>query len=128
VARTLAQISAYADLIDQRLKTVEAESGELWAADGRFAEALRSALHDAVRRDEQLAHVRRELDAERELGRERDRAIAELRQENALLRQQLHDHLKRVEVWSGRLWTLVTVLVGAVLTLAAGLITTLAKK
>lgn len=58
----------------------------------------------------------------------RDDEIAALRQENALLRQQLHDHLKRVEVWSGRLWTPVTVLVGAVLALASGLITTLVNR
>lgn len=71
-------------------------------------------------------------------GRDLDRAtakinalhgeVADLRQENALLKQQLGDHLKRVETWSGRLWTLVTVLVAAVLALASGLIVTLGKK
>jgi len=78
-------------------------------------------------RDES-ALLRRQLDEERAAGRERDRAVAELRQENALLRQRLDDHLKRVETWSARLWTLVTVLVGAVLSLASGLIVILAKK
>ena len=77
---------------------------------------------------EDSALLRRQLDEERALGRERDREIAALRQENALLRQRLDDHLKRVETWSGRLWVLVTVLVGAVLSLASGLIVALAKK
>lgn len=78
-------------------------------------------------RDE-TALLRKQLDEERAAGRERDETIAELRQENALLKQRLDDHLKRVETWAARLWTLVAVLVGAVLSLASGLIVTLARK
>ena len=54
--------------------------------------------------------------------------LALLRQENAVLRQRLDDHLKRVETWSARLWALVSVLIGAVLSLASGLIVTLVRK
>lgn len=72
----------------------------------------------------------RRQDVERLVARldRKDQEVADLRQENALLRQQLDDHLKRAEVWAGRLWTLVTVLVGALLTLASGLIVALNRK
>ena len=52
---------------------------------------------------------------------------ASLATENALLRQKLDDHLKRVELWDGRLWGLIVLLVGAALSLASGLIVTLAR-
>lgn len=77
---------------------------------------------------EESALLRKQLEEERVAGRERDQRIAELRQENALLKQRLDDHLKRVETWSARLWTLITVLVGAVLSLASGLVVALSKK
>jgi hypothetical protein len=54
--------------------------------------------------------------------------VKELRQEFELLRQRLDDHLKRMDLWGGRLWAFILALVGAVLSLAAGLIVTLAKK
>lgn len=44
-----------------------------------------------------------------------------------LLRQRLDDHLKRYEQWEARRWALVMALIGAVLSLASGLIVTLAR-
>jgi hypothetical protein len=69
-----------------------------------------------------------------EVERLRDRAdadraeLAALRQENAVLRQRIDDHLKRYELWEARRWGFVMALVGAVLSLASGLIVTLARK
>ena len=54
--------------------------------------------------------------------------IADLRRENAVLKQQLHDHVARYQEWERRRWSLIVLLVGAVLSLASGLIVTLAKK
>lgn len=58
--------------------------------------------------------------------------IADIRQEIALLRQRLDDHLKRIETWDTRRWGLIAALVvalfGAALSLASGLIVTLARK
>jgi hypothetical protein len=85
-----------------------------------------SAVSDVI--NERLESTRRGLEDERTLGRERDRMMMELRQENAVLRQRLDDHLKRVETWSARLWALVSVLIGAVLSLESGLIVTLVRK
>ena len=56
------------------------------------------------------------------------RETAELRQENAILKQQLQDHIKQVELWDNRRWSLIVLLIGAVLSLASGLIATLARK
>jgi uncharacterized coiled-coil protein SlyX len=42
--------------------------------------------------------------------------------------QQVADQTKRIEEWDRRLWGLVAVLVGALLSLAAGLIVALARK
>jgi hypothetical protein len=55
-------------------------------------------------------------------------SLHETNVEAALLRQRLDDHLKRMDVWGGRLWAFVLALIGAVLSLAAGLIVTLTKK
>ncbi len=54
--------------------------------------------------------------------------LAASRQEDAVLRQRMDDQTKRADVWAGRAWALVTVLVGARLSLASGLIVTLARK
>lgn len=54
--------------------------------------------------------------------------IATLRQENAVLRQQLQDHIKHIELWSNRGWALIILLVSTVFSLASGLIITLARK
>jgi AcrR family transcriptional regulator len=58
--------------------------------------------------------------------------VAVLRQENAVLRQQHQDHIKQTELQDSRRWglfiALAGVLLGAVLSLASGLIVTLARK
>ncbi len=53
---------------------------------------------------------------------------AALRQEIALLRQRFDDQAKRTETWANRAWGFFVVLVGALLSLASGLIVTLARK
>ena len=54
--------------------------------------------------------------------------VTEMQKETALLRQRLDEHLKRVEKWDTRFWGLIVVLVGALLSLSAGLIVVLVKK
>ncbi|HEY1189230.1 MAG TPA: hypothetical protein VGE74_16375 [Gemmata sp.] len=54
--------------------------------------------------------------------------LAAERQERAALKQQLQDHIKQTEQLELRRWGLVLALLGAVLSLASGLIVTLAKK
>jgi len=66
------------------------------------------------RRRNEVAEVRKE--------------IADLRQENAVLRQQLQDHVEQYREWDRRRWGFISLLIGAVFTLASGLIVTLAKK
>jgi chromosome segregation ATPase len=53
---------------------------------------------------------------------------APLRQENASLKQQLQDHIAQYQEWDRRKWSLILMLIGAVLSLASGLIVTLARK
>ncbi len=55
-------------------------------------------------------------------------AIADIRRELALSRQRLDEHIKQVETWDARRWSVIMLLVGAVLSLASGLIVTLARK
>jgi hypothetical protein len=54
--------------------------------------------------------------------------LAALRQENAVLRQLVQDHINQYQEWDRRRWGLITLLIGAVLSLASGLIVTLARK
>lgn len=91
---------------------------------------------------EQLREIALELRTlrERDATRERDvvllreevveerKARTSLEKENAVLKQLLQDHIKRVEVWDGRRWGLIVLLVGAVLSLSSGLVISLARK
>ncbi|MCE9564709.1 MAG: hypothetical protein K8U57_21970 [Planctomycetes bacterium] len=91
---------------------------------------------------EQLKEMALELRAIREREEYQGREITRLRdeiaddrkapialeKENAILRQQLQEHIKQVELWDSRRWGLIVLLLGAVLSLASGLIVTLAKK
>ncbi len=70
-----------------------------------------------AREEEQLAQTRR-FEFE----------ITALKIEHASLKQQLQDHLAHYQEGDRRRWTLFMALFGAVLSLAAGLIATLAKK
>lgn len=70
---------------------------------------------------------------ERDAKREKENAdlrreLAEARQETAVLKQQLQDHVAQYQEWDRRRWGLIVLLLGAVLSLASGLIVTLAKK
>lgn len=91
---------------------------------------------------EQLREIALELRTlrERDATRERDvvllreevaeerKARTSLEKENAVLKQQLQDHIKQVEVWDGRRWGLFVLLVGAVLSLSSGLVISLSRK
>lgn len=59
---------------------------------------------------------------------ETKRELAASRQDNAVLRQLVQDHIAQYQEWDRRRWALILALVGTVFTLASGLIVTLAKK
>jgi hypothetical protein len=86
---------------------------------------LTERLDNAVKDNDLL---RKLFDEQLGLGRTRDESIADLRRELALLRQRFDDQAKRHEVWANRAWGFFVVLVGALLSLASGLIVTLARK
>lgn len=62
------------------------------------------------------------------IGKDLDQELAELRQQHALLLQKLDEQQKRLEKWDTRLWGVVAITIGAVLSLAAGLIVALTKR
>ena len=77
---------------------------------------------------EEAIRFRIESDA---LRKQLDDALVVLRDTElqlALVRQKIDDHLKRMDVWGGRFWGLVVILIGAVMSLASGLIAALARK
>lgn len=80
--------------------------------------ALRDHLDDLKARDEKRekenAEIRREL--------------TEVRQENAVLKQQLQDHVKHNELSDARRWAFVLAFMSALLALASGLIISLTRK
>jgi hypothetical protein len=78
--------------------------------------------------EERDAVVRRDLEQFKALVEKQRDEVAALRQENALLRQRVEDHLKHVEEWDRRRWGLIVLLIGTILSLASGLIVTLARK
>jgi hypothetical protein len=92
------------------------------------AEQLRELTLYTQALDERNGVLRRDVDR---LIVQNDKLRDELaiqRQENAALRQQVQDHITQYQEWDRRRWGLITLLVGAVLSLASGLIVTLARK
>lgn len=127
MAKTVAELSATVDVANERLAVTGQEVARLWAANGKMADQLQAAAaevmslrEDAVRHREGLAQARKELDEARAKQENQERVNAESRQENALLRQRLDEHVKRVETRDVRVWGLIILLIGAVLSLASG--------
>jgi hypothetical protein len=82
---------------------------------------LRSLKERDATRERDVARLRDDLTEERN-------ARAAIEKENAILKQQLQDHIKQVELWDNRRWSLIVLLIGTILSLASGLIVTLARK
>ncbi len=97
---TIAEISARCDVLEERSTTRHAEIKELFNDDEKLLEEIKTLRVD----------------------------LTEVQKDNALLRQRLDEHLTRVEKWDTRFWGLIVVLVGALLSLSAGLIVVLVKK
>ena len=97
---TIAEVSARCDVLEERSTTRHAEIKELFKDDEKLLDEIKTLRVD----------------------------VTEMQKETALLRQRLDEHLKRVEKWDTRFWGLIVVLVGALLSLSAGLIVVLVKK
>ena len=97
---TIAEVSARCDVLEERVATGVTEFKRLEMTDDKLLEEIKSLRVD----------------------------VTEMQKETALLRQRLDEHLKRVEKWDTRFWGLIVVLVGALLSLSAGLIVVLVKK
>lgn len=93
-----------------------------------LAEQMRNLALESRGTIELLKQLAKEFDEQKALNEKHREDISSLRQENALLRQRLDDHLKRVELWDNRRWGLIVLMAGALLSLASGLIVTLARK
>jgi hypothetical protein len=86
---------------------------------------LASDLRVMQERDDQR---RRDIDRVTTKSDTLQQDVAALRQENAVLRQLVQDHINQYQEWDRRRWGVITLLIGAVLSLASGLIVTLARK
>jgi hypothetical protein len=95
-------------------------------------EELRNQVHkfacDLSAMAEREKTVQRDMDRLLVQSEKHRQDIDDLRQDDLLLRQRLDDHLKRFDKWEHRLWGIVMLLAGALLTSAAGLIVAWAKK
>ena len=123
------------EVLVERIEGLTRELRDLSALRRADAIELKELRDQAAKHREEAAHFRQLLEEERVAQRERDRQIAELReadaqirQENAVLRQMVQDHVARYQETDRRRWSLILALVGASLSLAAGLIATLAKR
>jgi hypothetical protein len=140
LSNTVAAQATTISRLEERLATELRESRESFQEQvGEADEALhqlRVELRGLTERnafqERETARLREELARERgEREKERE-ARAALEKEHAVLRQQLQDHIKQAELRDSRRWglfiALAGVLLGAVLSLASGLIVTLARK
>ena len=82
---------------------------------------------DATRQRE-VEELKAVVEREREGRVEAQLENATPRQENAVLRQLVQDHIAQYQEWDRRRWTLITLLIAAVFSLASGLVVALTKK
>ncbi|AMV27621.1 hypothetical protein VT84_24680 [Gemmata sp. SH-PL17] len=115
---------ASAQLADETTELARRTSEHLIRLEGRV-EILTE--RDAAR-EREINRFRDEDAALRKENADLRRELAEARQETAVLKQQLQDHVAQYQEWDKRRWGLIVLLLGAVLSLASGLIVTLAKK
>jgi predicted nuclease with TOPRIM domain len=92
------------------------------------SEQIRELVSDLRVLSERDENRRRELERVISKTETLQAELATLRQENAVLRQQLQDHVAQYQEWDRPRWGLIVMLIGAVLSLASGLIVTLARK
>lgn len=93
---------------------------------------LKSELRVLVERD---TARQRELDDRKAQDQKRDAEVIKLReelvasrQENAVLRQQLADHIKHTDLTDTRRWGVIMLVIGTVLSLVNGLVLAFGKK
>ncbi len=91
-------------------------------------ELIRDLEKVVVALQQQLDHVGEKVEDGRPVHRDVERGLADVRQEVAILRQRLDDHLKRVEEWDRRRWMLYGLLIGAILSFVANLVVALVRK
>ena len=81
-------------------------------------EAIRELERTVTAQAEAISQLKKTVDDLVALGRANEAKLADLRQENAVVRQRLDDHLKRVEQWDTRRWGLVIAVLIAIFTTA----------
>jgi hypothetical protein len=74
------------------------------------AEQLRDAANNLITLAEREVALRREVERNTTLVEKIREEMIALRQDNALLRQRMEDHLKRVEEWDRRRWSAILLL------------------
>jgi hypothetical protein len=132
LVKTVAEQAATLAHIERATRLLQDTSEEHVDSTGEAIHQLRLELRVHAerdsRREREIAELRATIEREREERAKEREARSALERENAALKQQLQDHIKQVELWDSRRWGLFVLLVGTVLSLASGLIVTLAKK
>lgn len=135
MARTISELTVIYKELGDRLESARRDVKDLWSAQEKSADKHTATGTSLAGVTEKLNHLEAAVaDPKRAVeSAGRDHAelkdgVAELRQELKLSQQALAEFSKRTDVWIGRAWALLMVLVGSLLSLAAGLIVTLARK
>jgi hypothetical protein len=131
-ATTIARLEErLATELRQSRETFQEQAAETGAEVRRLALELRTLAERDVARQREVEELRADLRREAEEGKAADEKrrdeIAQLRRENDVLRQQFQDHVAQYQERDRRQWQLFVLVVGAALSLATGLIVTLAK-
>ena len=97
-------------------------------AESKVEVRIRQLESDMVSAGAEAEYMGKLLEEERLATKSMERELADLRQHNALLLLRIDEQQKRLEKWDSRLWGLVAVAIGAILSLSAGLIVALVKR
>ena len=114
-AEQFRDLSVQIGVLQEQDNTLQAQLAEL---KGKLRTEYEERRASELKHQDEMTQLRREL--------------AEARQENAVLKQQLQDHIKNTELSVTRRWALIVgviiTLLGAALSLASGLIVALTRK
>jgi septal ring factor EnvC (AmiA/AmiB activator) len=128
VAKTIAELSAYCAVLQERVETDRGAIAELWVETARMEDRLKAIETGTARADGSTAGREKTTEELRTKILILEQDLNSVRQELKLSQHTLAEYSKRADVWLGRGWTVLTVLIGALLSLASGLIVTLARR
>lgn len=126
MAKTVAELKGYCDVLNERVASARDNISDLWAEIGAVRDQLAKADGAVVR--EQAAHLKALFEELRVAYDRLAKLQTDHREEFVALRTQFHEHVKRYELWDNRRWAVTGLFIASALTLVANLLVIALRK